>query len=103
MANNFNACSVHHRHIYSDYLGTFKTRLGDKMKNILIIVLLFSFNFAYAESSNEYREKQRQQRAENEREGRRDIMQRRQHEQHMRQLQQQNNPNKGSILKRFGG
>ena len=73
------------------------------MKKILLIALLLSFNFAYAESSNEYREKQRQQRVEQDREGRRNIMQRRQNEQHMRQLQKQNNPNKGSILKQFGG
>lgn len=73
------------------------------MKKTLLIVLIFSFNFAYAESSKEYREKQRQQRVEKDRDVRRNIMQRRQNEQHMRQLQQQNNPNKGSILKRFGG
>mgnify|MGYP003679899129 FL=1 len=71
------------------------------MKHILLIALLLSFNFAYAESSKEYREKQRQQRVEQDREGRRNIMQRRQNEQHMRQLQKQNNPNKGSILKQF--
>lgn len=73
------------------------------MKKILLIVLLFTSNMAYAESSNEYREKQRQQRYERERDNRRDIMQMRQNEQHMRQLQKQNNPNKGSILKQFGG
>ena len=73
------------------------------MKKILLIVLLFTSNMAYAESSNEYRERQRQERTERERDNRRDIMQRRQNEQHMRQLQKQNNPNKGSILKQFGG
>ena len=73
------------------------------MKKILLIALLFSFNFAYAESSNEYREKQRQQRVEKDRDVRSNIMQRRQNEQHMRQLRNQNNNRKGSVLKQFGG